>query len=524
MAQIVESVAERSASTAPQLASQIEEFLTASPKSVVLEDGRILFDMQVARYSLSSEQGRCMLHLWSGDRNLVRTVTAVRIRKNSLRLEVRRFGQSKPQAMELVADRDRRPPGTRQTTRTKYLRMLERVSTAYFPGYTLDGLTTAADLEHSFGPAYARGTLRKGNAAWAVIGINEQESPAIIDGILTIGILWLAHCRATGSGNRHVEGLKIIVPAGTGQNTQSRMRWLRTSVAQWELFELDERSERLMPLDWQDSGNLHVELVHAFQPEATLERMAAAVDSVLNMLSPGLRRVTELRPRGPNEIALLLHGLEYARIRHGYAAGSFSRQDQVTFGAGANETGLTSATEDLFRELTQKLFEHRHAGGSMRDPLYRLQPERWLESALRSEISEIEPALRTEFLYSQVPAFSAGDRAMLDLLTVNQSGRLVVMELKADDDLHLPVQALDYWARVRQLQREGAFQPHGYFPGTELSPLPPILYLVAPALRIHPSTDTVLRHLSPEIPWELIGLNEGWRRDRKVILRKRSAG
>jgi hypothetical protein len=47
----------------------------------------------------------------------------------------------------------------------------------------------------------------------------------------------------------------------------------------------------------------------------------------------------------------------------------------------------------------------------------------------------------------------------------------------------------------------------GYFPGIELSDQPPLLYLVAPALRIHPLSDVVLRHLSPEIPWEMIGLN-----------------
>jgi hypothetical protein len=34
--------------------------------------------------------------------------------------------------------------------------------------------------------------------------------------------------------------------------------------------------------------------------------------------------------------------------------------------------------------------------------------------------------------------------------------------------------------------------------------------------------DTVLRHLSPTIPWELIALNEGWREERKVIFRKHS--
>lgn len=64
----------------------------------------------------------------------------------------------------------------------------------------------------------------------------------------------------------------------------------------------------------------------------------------------------------------------------------------------------------------------------------------------------------------------------------------------------------------------------GIFRGFELADETPLLYLVAPSLRIHPSTDVVLRHLSPEVPWELIGLNEDWRKQRKVILRKRSGG
>jgi hypothetical protein len=113
---------------------------------------------------------------------------------------------------------------------------------------------------------------------------------------------------------------------------------------------------------------------------------------------------------------------------------------------------------------------------------------------------------------------------MLDLLTVSRAGRLAVIEVKADDDLHLPLQALDYWIRVRQLHEEGAFQRHGYFRGIELSKQAPLLYLVAPAFRIHPATDTLLKHLSPEIPWEVIGVNEDWRKGIRVILRKRSEG
>jgi hypothetical protein len=211
-------------------------------------------------------------------------------------------------------------------------------------------------------------------------------------------------------------------------------------------------------------------------------------------------------------------------VRHALVAGSFARRDEITFGAGANETPLNDETAELFSEMTQRLFENRTAGGTRRNPLFRLQPERWLESVLRRDLPEIEPSLRTEILYSQVPAFSAGDRGMLDLLTVTRSGRLAVIEVKADDDLHLPVQALDYWARVLQLQREDAFRKHGYFQGIELSDQPPLLYLIAPALRVHPSTDSVLRHFSPDVPWELIGVSEDWRKRRKVIFRKRPKG
>ena len=39
-----------------------------------------------------------------------------------------------------------------------------------------DGFRTAMDLEKSFGPAYARGSLVHGQDAWAVIAVNAAES------------------------------------------------------------------------------------------------------------------------------------------------------------------------------------------------------------------------------------------------------------------------------------------------------------------------------------------------------------
>ena len=168
-------------------------------------------------------------------------------------------------------------------------------------------------------------------------------------------------------------------------------------------------------------------------------------------------------------------------MHHGAAAHSFARQDEVTFGAGpSRKTPLTQENENLCRDLLRRLFLSRHADGAHTDPLFRMAPERWLESRLRTALAGMLPELRGDLVYNQVPALSTGDRGMLDLLTLDRNARLVVLELKANEDLHLPLQALDYWMRVRALNADrrataGTAEPHsaftrsGYFPGVEVS-------------------------------------------------------
>jgi hypothetical protein len=523
------------AASPERLTQSIEEYLVDHPAAALLEDGRVLFDMRAARYAVSEQHGRCLLQLWSEERNLVRTVVDVQERAQCLRLMTRKMGAAKPQALELTPSSDRRTPTARDAARRNYQRLLERVLTRRFIGSKVDGLRSAMDLEHSFGPAYVRGRLLRGTAAEAVIGVAEAESGAIVDGVLTLGILWLDHCRKHGDGRRHFGGLKVIVPAGAWRTTAERMAWLNHAAADFQLFTLDERSEELEPVDFRDTGNLDSRLVHAFSSAAALERCQAGLGRILSLVPPAARARVEIRASSATEVGLLLHGLEFARVRHGFAANSFAHEDEVTFGAGANETPLTEENESLCRDLCARLFLSRHADGAHTDPLFRLQPERWLEARLRAGIAELLPSLRGDLLYTQVPALSTGDRGLLDMLTLDRSGRLAVIELKAGEDLHLPLQALDYWIRVRALNgdrqpaagNEGgrplsAFERQGYFAGAEVSPLPPRLLLAAPALRIHPANEPVLRYFSPQVEWELIAVTEHWRRELKVVFRKRS--
>jgi hypothetical protein len=520
------------AASAARLAEIIANYVSEHPAAALLEEGRVLFDMRSARYSVTESHGRCLLQLWNDERNLVRTVVEIQERAACLRLMTRRMGAAKPQALEMTPSSDRRTPTAREAARRTYQRILERALVRHFVGAKVDGLRSAMDLEHSFGPAYVRGRLLRGTAADAVIGVSERESAAIGDGVLTLGILWLDFCRQKSDGRRHFGGLKVIVPAGAWRTTAERMAWLNARAAEFALYTLDERSEELTEMDFRDTGNLESRLMHAFSASAALERCRAGVERLMALVPPAALARVEVRANSATEVGLRLHGLEFARVRQTAAMSSFARTEELSFGAGANETPMTEETESVCRELLARLFQSRHADGTHNEALFRMQPERWLEAEMRAHIERVFPGLRGELLCTQVPALSSGERGMLDLLTLDAGGRLAVVELKADEDLHLPLQALDYWIRVRALNADrqapaggaralSAFERAGYFAGAEVSPLEPRLLLAAPALRIHPANQVVLGYFSPQAEWELVALGEDWRRELKVVFRKR---
>jgi hypothetical protein len=612
------SAEDAASQSAEQIAIVIAEFLAQHSEAAVLEDGKVLFDLRTAKYSLSTEHGGCSLHLWNEQRNVVRSIVAAKPRAGGLRLSTKRLGHAQPKLLELTSAPERRTPTTRDATRTRYQRLLERVLARNFPEWSIEGFRTAMDLERSFGPAYARGMLVRGSQAWAVIGVGEHESAAIVDGILTLGILWLHHCRERGAGRRIFQGLKVIMPRGTAALTLSRMAWLNADAAQWELFELDVVSEELTQRDLADTGNLRTRLVHHPDQGRAAERFARAIDQVMELVPSDDHARVEQRLRSTSELAFLLHGLEFARARISLAPGSFAHTVEIAFGTGEAELPLIPATRDEIEQRVAELFDRRRAVAHVQrrsavpphrrigsvglsaahsrlplrgvrartspvnpaqDPLYRTASERWLESVLRHDLgsltrslapqprgthrslghfandpdpdtrgnridselprndsefasghsSRVLPHLDPEHVYAQVPAIAgASNRGLLDLLGVTADGRLAVLELKAQDDLHFALQGLDYWIRVRHHHREtadpntglGEFQRHGYFRGVELSPLPPRLYLVAPALHIHPATETVLRYLSPTVEWNLLALDERWRQQIRVVWRK----
>ena len=502
--------------TPESLTRTVQDFLSEAAGAVVLENGAIVFDLLQAKYSISGERNRCLLHFWSAEKNTVRRVLDAEIRNGTLQLAVQRLGQARPTKLEICRERDRRTPTARRLARSAYEEKLRRTIERHFPELKVTRITGSVDLEKSFGPVYARGVVRRGRSAFAILGVNSQETQASIDAALTFGILWLDVCRRSQAENVLVEGLKLFVPHGRSDVVRERMAKLNGDAAKWFLYELNERDDSLAQIDCSDRGNISTRLVHAMNESAARERFAGSIAEIESILPN-----CEVAVLSPAEVAFRWRGLEFARARLGCVPGTFCSTQEIVFGVGAEEKILEPQNRELFVRLAHSLRETRHPYGPRQHPLWRMHPERWLESLIVNDVSVVDDRLDSSFRYSQVPAFSAADRAMVDVLTATKSGRLAVVELKADEDIHLPMQGLDYWSRVEWHHARGEFQRFGYFEGRELSAEKPLLLLVAPALHIHPATDILLRYVSPEIEWEFVGIDERWREGVKVVFRKR---
>jgi hypothetical protein len=174
--------------------------------------------------------------------------------------------------------------------------------------------------------------------------------------------------------------------------------------------------------------------------------------------------------------------------------------------------------------MASEIVRIRHAGAEDRQhPLYSQYPEGWLESQVLANPQVIDASLRKAPIYGQVPIFSGPERGVIDLLGIDDSGRLTVIEIKATADLQLPFQALDYWLRVRKHLAAGDFERLGYFPGIAIRRDSPRILLVAPALEFHSTTEAVLGAIGTHADFTRIGVGANWRSELRVMFRLRGA-
>lgn len=497
-----------------QLRDEIERLVRLLRHPVVVEAEETLFDLTAADWRLSLDNTRLILEVWNRARSIVRRVEDIAYRDHArLGIFVRRPGGRQSEVLEF-RDLERVARPTSVDARRQSLHQLVATVKRNYPGWICERVTNHSDREHSFSSWYTRGLARQGRMAWAFLGLGEDEDAAAADHALAQALIWLDWLR-TQANTVSISGLKLFLPPSGVVPTAHRAAYLNRRAVDLEILEWQPEKEGVRSIDILDFGNVETRLIPHRQGRTLLERHEALLSELLGELRSG---VEALPDAAGGALSLRVLGLEIARVEGQLAP-------RISYGIAGDSRQLSERDREELHAFVGRVLQFRRARSPAQShPYYRLQPERWLESLLARDITKVDPALLPTCVYPQVPAFAAFDRGVIDILGITRQGRLATIELKLSEEINLPLQALDYWLRVKWLQERHQFQSAGYFPGLEILPVPPVLYLVCPAFRFHSTTHTLVRYLDPSVEVVQVGINQSWRDSLKVLFRRQLHG
>lgn len=482
---------------------RLESFLQGARQPAVCEPGDEPIALEEGAYSLSSTPRGCLLEVWGEAGSLTRRIAAVAGEsRGKLTLLVKRFGGSESQLHLLDLGRQSALFEARQSVQ-QFARTLEKLLERSLPEARLETIQTGADLERSLSPLYPRGVLTENGRRWALLASPPAAGAAAADGALAFGLIWLdALRRRLDERRRPIAGLMLCLPRAHTAITAARLACLDPEVARYRLFALSDLG--LEEVSTADHGNLSSELPVCLPPSKPEGEAAELFGQLLE------RDGVSASARPDGLLTLDVRGL---------TVGEASAR-AVTFGLERQKPLHRGNLREALEMIEEVAAARRPDATNRNHALYQAYPEQWLESQVRAAPTALDPTFRAAPWYRRTPATLGSDRGVLDMLGVDHSGRLVVLELKTEEELRLPTQALDYWLRVERHRLRGDFTARGYFPGVVLADSPARLLLVAPALKFHPKTGTLLRHFAPSVPVERIGLTADWRFRLQAVFRR----
>jgi hypothetical protein len=307
------------------------------------------------------------------------------------------------------------------------------------------------------------------------------------------------------------------------------MTYLNHTIAKWRLFEHDLGENRLVEIELSTKAFQGSRRVRAVNNTLCGSRFEAAISVIRGLLPQENQSELKVASRRADLITLSIRGLTFVQIQLAPEPLNFNRTFVTTFGLGNQVTELNDQTSPLLEEIIARLIAERVPSGTKRNTMFRLQTDNWLASRVQEALPEIEPTLHPNHKYSLV---MGPDRRLNDgaSIHINSSGRVVVLQVRGEDDLHLPMRAIDAWGQTEQLCQSdpstdaAPIKSLGYFTGLDLSPENPLLYLIVPGLQLNARTTIILSYFSKKVEWRIIGINQDWRTSCKVVFRKTAGG
>ena len=546
----------------PEVARKLAEFANSQPEWFISQDGRTPLEINRNEFDFSAAHGRLIFTSWTQQgsrtwrvnewshaddklvlhasrrmgaevttielvprasaRALVATITAAR------QLRCERIAEL---AAEALADRVlgveenyetkmyvSNPEDVKSAARvdiTKTLAKSKQLHPPYtqHPAIKIERATLSPGMRRDQPGRYARIILRSPLERIAATAIVAQSDPRNVDSLFSSALLWFVRLQSTPK-RPPISRLFIIVEKNILDAARQRYVLLRDALRERiELWQVDDNWESIEPTTPWERRYLWRKKLPRFPPV---------------MDTPKTDRVNDLVRFAPQAIdvvatrhghTLRYHGLPFARVRR------VMEREHVWFGIEGSPRRLLGAAQQ--REFTKLLHDlQTYRDEHCRDRrhwYYRSAGEAWLESLLRRDISKLDPGLIIAPLHAQFrtsPGGPAGPRP-IDLLALRHDGRLAVIELKVNEDREHIFQGVDYWRRVEAHRRRGHIDAAKLFGSREISDESPLVYLVAPALRFHPSFLSLARTIAPDIEIYRFVVNEDWRRGVRVVRRDR---
>jgi hypothetical protein len=360
---------------------------------------------------------------------------------------------------------------------------------------------------------YARILLRRRRERIAVTGPVVSSQPAAVDAFLSAALLWF---RRTSDRVKPppVQQLWLIVSPELLNPLLYRLALLRDSLRSIiRVFIVDDDLASLTEVECPGKDELWRKRLARFPPVASA--ITSQLGSAIVAEAPHAIDVVHAR----HGETFRYFGLPFARVR------SLLENEKVWFGIDRSHRRLLDvSTRNDWESLLRDLREHRSASAlDHRHAFYRGAPEAWLESLLRRDITKLDPGLIIAPLHAQFRTARGAKLGIrpIDLLALRQDGRLVVIELKVSEDREHVLQGADYWRRVEAHRRRGHITRAKLFGKRTIRDEPPLVYLVAPTLRVHSAFQPLAYCISPDIEIYRFDINEDWRFGVRVMLRMR---
>ncbi|HEY8184887.1 MAG TPA: hypothetical protein VIF64_02395 [Pyrinomonadaceae bacterium] len=492
--------------------SKIAELLAAHAEWFCTLDDANTQALNRRELDVAVAHGRLILNCWTEKGSRTWKIFAWEWTGDKLLLQAsRRMGAERPQ-IELVPRAAARAIAlTVKAARQSRCEQLGHLACSLQPGTKVERARLSPGARRGQPGRYARILLRQKHQRIAVTGSVASSKASDADAFLSAALIWFK-----GASERvrppYIQQLWLVVESDLVKPTVQRVALLRQSLREAiSVCEVDQQLTEIKSIEVPARDELWKRRLARFPPVVASE--ASEIAQRLVAIAPEAIDVVSAR----HGATLRYFGLPFARVRQ------VMGNERLWFGVeGSRRRLLEEKTENEWTNLLAELLEHRSASASdHHHALYRNAAEAWLESILRRDITRLDPGLIIAPLHAQFRTArgSALSVRPVDLLALRRDGRLAVIELKVSEAREHVLQGVDYWQRVEAHRRRGHIARAKLFGDRKIRNESPLIYLVAPTLRVHPSFNILARSIAPDIEIYRFDLNEDWRTEVRVMRR-----